>query len=44
MAVSSAVSRRAFGRLIGSAFHEESAVDARGRIVRFFGEHLKTSA
>jgi carboxymethylenebutenolidase len=35
---------RVFGRLIGAAYHEESAVDARGRIVRFFDEHLKTTA
>jgi carboxymethylenebutenolidase len=35
---------RVFGRLTGAAYHEESAVDARGRIVRFFDEHLKTNA
>jgi carboxymethylenebutenolidase len=35
---------RVFGRLTGAAFHEESAADARGRIVGFFGEHLKTNA
>jgi carboxymethylenebutenolidase len=32
---------RVVAKLMGSAFHEESAVDARGRIVRFFDEHLK---
>jgi carboxymethylenebutenolidase len=32
---------RIMARLIGGAYHEESAVDARGRIVRFFDEHLK---
>ena len=35
---------RVFGRLTGAAYHEESAVDARGRIVRFFDEHLTTDA
>jgi carboxymethylenebutenolidase len=32
---------RVVAKLMGSAFHEESAVDARGRIVRFFDDHLK---
>lgn len=32
---------RVMARLFGMAYHEESAVDARGRIVRFFDEHLK---
>jgi carboxymethylenebutenolidase len=32
---------RVMARLMGGAFHEESAIDARGRIVRFFDEHLK---
>jgi carboxymethylenebutenolidase len=35
---------RVFGRLTRAAYHEESAADARGRIVGFFDEHLKTDA
>ncbi len=29
-----------FGKLIGAAYHEQSAKDARGRIAAFFAEHL----
>jgi len=31
-----------FGRFTGTAYHEPSAVDARRRILAFFGEHLRS--
>jgi carboxymethylenebutenolidase len=35
---------RVLAKLSGAQFHEPSAIDARGRIVAFFDEHLKSSA
>ncbi len=35
---------RVLARLSGAQFHQPSAIDARGRIVAFFAQHLKPSA